>query len=69
MLRLLRGLDDGSLVEVALVVDVELAEGVLQPEDLTLLELRVFPARNVLLATFQADRVVWECADGLTFAV
>jgi hypothetical protein len=44
VLRLLRGLDDGALVEVALVVEVELAEGVLQPENLALLELRVFPA-------------------------
>jgi hypothetical protein len=42
VLRLLRGLDDGALVEVALVVDVELAEGVLQAKDLALLELGVF---------------------------
>jgi hypothetical protein len=46
VLRLLRGLDDGGLVEVALVVDVELAESILQAEDLALLELRVFPERN-----------------------
>jgi hypothetical protein len=46
VLRLLRGLDDGGLVEVALVVDVELAEGVLQAKDFALLELGVFSARN-----------------------
>jgi hypothetical protein len=46
VLGLLGGLDDGGLVEVALVVDVELAEGVLQAKDLALLELGVFPARN-----------------------
>lgn len=44
VLRLLRRLDDGRFVKVALVVDVELAEGILQPEDLALLELRVLPA-------------------------
>jgi hypothetical protein len=46
VLGLLGGLDDGGLVEVALVVNVELAEGVLQAKDLALLELGVFPARN-----------------------
>ena len=46
VLGLLGGLDDGGLVEVALVVDVELTEGVLQAKDLALLELGVFPARN-----------------------
>lgn len=46
VLRLLGGLDDGRLVEVALVVDVELAEGVLQTKDLALLELGVLSARN-----------------------
>jgi len=56
VLRLLRGLDDGALVEVALVVEVELAEGVLQPEDLALLELRVFPAP---LAWRKAKRRTW----------
>jgi hypothetical protein len=55
VLRLLRRLDDGALVEVALVVDVEPAEGVLQAKDLALLELRVFPARNVSLAAVEAD--------------
>jgi hypothetical protein len=42
-LALLGGLDGGSLVDVALVVDVELAEGVSQAEDVALLELRIFP--------------------------
>jgi hypothetical protein len=55
MLRLLRGLDDGALVEVALVVNVELAEGVLQAKDLALLELGVFSVRNALLATVEPD--------------
>jgi hypothetical protein len=35
-------LDGRVLVEVALVVDVELAEGILQRKDVALLELRVF---------------------------
>ena len=35
--------DDGRFVEIALVVDVQLAEGVLQAEDFRLLELRIFP--------------------------
>jgi hypothetical protein len=46
VLCLLGGLDDGRLVEVALIVDVELAEGVLQAKDLALLELGVLSARN-----------------------
>lgn len=55
MLRLLRGLDDGSLVEVALVVDVELPEGILQAKDLALLELGVLPVRNAWLATVEPN--------------
>jgi hypothetical protein len=55
VLRLLRRLDDGALVEVALVVDVKPAEGVLQAKDLALLELRVFPARNASLAAVEPD--------------
>jgi hypothetical protein len=56
--RLLRGLDDGGLVEIALVVDVELAEGILQPEDLALLELRVFPGvlRSAWWSTVEVER-------------
>lgn len=53
MLRLLRSLDHSALVEVALVVNVELAEGVLEAEDLALLELGVFSARNALSATVE----------------
>ena len=45
-LALLRGLDRGGLVDVALVVDVELAEGVGEAEDLVLLELRILPAER-----------------------
>ena len=55
VLRLLRGLDDCSLVEVALVVNVELPEGILQAKDLALLELGVFPVRNALLATVEPN--------------
>jgi hypothetical protein len=55
VLRLLRRLDHRGLVQVALVVNVELAEGILQAKDLPLLELRVFPARNALLAIVEAD--------------
>lgn len=43
-LALLRALDCSSLVEVALVVDVELAKGILEAEDFVLLELRKLPA-------------------------
>lgn len=67
MLRLLGGLDDGALLEVALVVDVELAEGVLQPEDLALLELGVLPARNALLAAVEARGGAWKYADATTY--
>jgi hypothetical protein len=56
VLRLLRRLDHCGLVEVALVVNVELAEGILQAKDLALLELGVFPARNAWLAAVEADR-------------
>lgn len=56
MLRLLRGLDDGSLVEVALVVDVEPAERLLQAEDLALLELGILPVGNVVSATSGRQR-------------
>jgi hypothetical protein len=45
VLRLLRRFDYRRLVEVTLVVDVELAKGVLQAKDVALLELRIFPAR------------------------
>lgn len=50
VLGLLCCLDDGGLVNVALVVDVELAEGVLQAEDLALIELGIFSAHNGGLA-------------------
>jgi hypothetical protein len=69
VLRLLRRFDHGCLVEIAFVVDVELAEGILQAKDLALLELRVFPARNALLAATEADRVAWKTRMQLTFAV
>jgi hypothetical protein len=45
VLRLLRRFDYRRLVEVALVVDVELAKGVLQAKDVALLKLWIFPAR------------------------
>lgn len=60
MLRLLRRFDHGRLVKVALVVNIELAEGVLQPEDLALLELGVFPACDVWLATMEPDGGAWK---------
>ena len=49
------GLDDSSLVEVALVIDIEFAECLLQAEDLTLLELGILPVCNVMLATVEAS--------------
>jgi hypothetical protein len=44
----LRGLDGRSLVNVALVVDIELAEGVGEGEDVILLELRKFPVNRLV---------------------
>jgi hypothetical protein len=43
-LRLLSGFNNGGLVEVSLVIDVEFTEGILKAEDLVLLELRILPA-------------------------
>jgi hypothetical protein len=51
-LALLGGLDGGGLVDVALVVDVELAKSIRQAEDVALLELGVFPR----LVSGQAQR-------------
>jgi hypothetical protein len=42
----LRGLDSSSLVNIALVVHVQLAESIRQAKDVALLELRIFPASN-----------------------
>lgn len=56
MLCLLGGLDDGRLVEVAFVVNVELPEGILQAKDLALLELGVLSARN-------ACQALWNLGD------
>jgi hypothetical protein len=53
--RLLGGLDDRGLVEVALVVYVKLAKGILKTKDLPLRKLGVFPVRNVILAIVEAD--------------
>jgi hypothetical protein len=44
----LRGFDGSSLVNVPLVVNIELAEGVGEAKDVVLLELRKFPAREML---------------------
>jgi hypothetical protein len=64
VLRLLRGFNDGGLVEVALVVDVELPKGVLQAKDVALLELRVFPARIVALAAVEGAGGAWKLHAG-----
>jgi hypothetical protein len=53
VLRLLGGLDDCSLVKIALVVDIELAECVLQAEDLALIKLGIFPVCNAMLTTVE----------------
>jgi hypothetical protein len=37
-------LDSRSFVDISFVVDIELAEGILQAKDLVLLELRILPA-------------------------
>jgi hypothetical protein len=39
--------DRSGLVDVSLIVDIEFTEGILQAEDLILLELRIFPARRL----------------------
>jgi hypothetical protein len=64
MFRLLRRLDHGRLVEIALVVDVEFAEGILQPKDFSLLELGIFPSRIVVLATVEAPGKTWSESHG-----
>jgi hypothetical protein len=66
--RLLGCLDDGALVEVALVVDVELAEGILQSKDLALLDLGVFPVRNAWLAAVETDGGASKTPKAPTFA-
>jgi hypothetical protein len=43
----LGGLDGGCLVNVPLIIDVELAEGIGQGEDVVLLELRKFPGKRI----------------------
>jgi hypothetical protein len=55
-LACLRGLDGGRLVNVPLVVDVELAEGVGEGEDVILLELRKLPARSISFSSSRAMR-------------
>jgi hypothetical protein len=58
VLRLLGGLDDRGLLDVALVVLVELAEGILQAKDLALLELGILSVRNARLATVEPSGCV-----------
>lgn len=55
MFGLLGRFDDGSFVEVALVVDIELAEGILEPEDLRLLELGIFSARGTSVSPVRSS--------------
>lgn len=64
MLRLLGRLDDGRLVNVALVVDVELAEGILQAKDLALLELGILSARNGSSVTVEPRGSPWKLTSG-----
>jgi len=45
-LACLGGLDGSGLIDVPLVVDIELAEGIGEGEDVVLLELRKFPGRQ-----------------------
>jgi hypothetical protein len=59
-LALLDRTDGASFIQVALVVDVQLAEGILQREDIRLLELRVFPMRSCKpFARAQLQRRSW----------
>lgn len=46
--RRLRRFYDGSLIDVALVIDVQLAKGILQTKDVLLLELRIFSSRHIV---------------------
>lgn len=68
VLRLLRRLDHRRLVEVALVVNVELAEGILQAKNLALLELGVFSVRNTWLVAVEARGGAWKTRMAPTFA-
>jgi hypothetical protein len=63
VLRGLDVLDGGVLVEVALVVNVELAEGILQREDVASLELRVFPWTKVSNAVGRRVYILLELDD------
>jgi len=63
-LALLRGFDGCSLVDVALILDVELAEGVGEVKDLVLLELRIFPVLSASMSNlFRADEIVEEAGN------
>jgi hypothetical protein len=64
VLGLLGGLDYCRLVEVAFVVDIELAKGILQTEDLALLELGVFPERNAPSVAVESGGPAWKLTSG-----
>lgn len=49
-LRCLGSLDDRRFVNVSFVVDIELAKGILETENIGLVELRVFPGGGEVLA-------------------
>ena len=57
---LLGRLDDGCLVEVAFVVYVELTEGILKAEDLSLLELGVLSVRNWWSVAVESGGSPWK---------
>ena len=41
---MLGGFDGSRFIQVSFIIGIEFTEGILQPKDLALLELRIFPA-------------------------
>jgi len=64
VLGLLGRLDDSRLIEVALVVDIELTEGILQAKDLALLELGVLSTSNGWSVTVESGGSPWKLTFG-----
>jgi len=58
-LRCLGSLNDRRFVNVSFVVDIELAKGILETENIGLVELRVFPSGGEVLAML-SSAVAWQ---------
>jgi len=55
----LSSLDDGRFVNVSFVVDIELAKGILETENIGLVKLRIFPGGGQVLAML-SSAVAWQ---------